>query len=175
MKTSWIRLSSLSSEDVFKTSSRRFDQDECTCLSHTSSEDILKTFWSRLDQDQYIRLGQNIFKTSSRRFEDVFKTYTRCLTKMSSRRLQNVFKTPCKNVFKTSSRRCCYLLKTSSRPIQHVSDTYCKDSYLQKDLPRPHFREIYGQCAKFARVIKISQALVFLFTALFSGCLQRRI
>ena len=31
------------------------------------------------------------------------------------------------------------------------------------------------QCTKFARMIKISQVLVFHFTKTFSGCLQRRI
>ena len=38
-----------------------------------------------------------------------------------------------------------------------------------------HLREIYGQCTKFARVIKISQVLVFHFTTPFSGSLQGRI
>ena len=61
----WRRLSSSSSENVFKTSSRR------------------------LDQDQYIRLGH----TSSRRLQNVFKTSSRRLAKTSSRHLQDVFKT----------------------------------------------------------------------------------
>ena len=29
---------------------------------------------------------------------------------------------------------------------------YCEDDYLQKDLPRSHFWEIYGQGIKFPRV-----------------------
>ena len=61
------------------------------------------------------------------------------------------------------------------RRIQNDSDTYCKDGYLQKDLPRSHFWEIYGQCTKFARVTKVSQILVSHFTAPFSGRLQIRI
>ena len=47
LKTCWRRLSSSSSEDVFKTSSKRFDQDEYIHLTHTSSEDVFKTSWSR--------------------------------------------------------------------------------------------------------------------------------
>ena len=81
-----------SSEEVFKTSSRRLDQDEYVRLSLTSSEDVFKTSLRRFGQDQYICLGhmssrrlQDVFKTSSRSLQDVFKT--------SSRRLQDVFKT----------------------------------------------------------------------------------
>ena len=48
----------------------------------------------------------------------------------------------------------------------------CKDGYVQKDLPRSHFWEIYGQCTEFARVIKISQVLAFHFTTTFSGYLE---
>ena len=50
---------------------------------------------------------------------------------------------------------------------------YCKYGYLQKDLLRSHFCEIYGQCTKFAKVMKIYQVLVFHFTTPFSGFLQR--
>ena len=59
--------------------------------------------------------------------------------------------------------------------MQHVSQTYCKEGYLQKDFLRSYFSEIYSQCTKFGRVIKISQLLAFYFTTPFSGCLQRRI
>ena len=85
MKTSWRRLLSSSSEDIFKTSSRPLDQDQYIRLGHTSS--------SRL---------QDIFKTSSRHRQDVLP---RRLAKTSSKRPQEVFKTSCKNVFKTSWRR----------------------------------------------------------------------
>ena len=47
-----------------------------------SSEDVFKTFSRRLGEDQYIGLGytssrrlQDVFKTSSRRLQDIFKTY----------------------------------------------------------------------------------------------------
>ena len=119
----WRRLSSSSSEDVFKTSSRRLDQDEFVRLSLTSSEDVFKTSSRRLGQDQYIRLGHmssrrlpDVFKTSSRRFEDVFKTSSKRLQdlfKASSRRLQDICKTPCKYIFKTFSRRTVKLICSS--------------------------------------------------------------
>ena len=63
----------------------------------------------------------------------------------------------------------------SSRYFQNLSEKYFKDAYLQKDLPRSRFfREIYGQCTKFARATKVSQVLVSHFSTPFSGCLQRR-
>ena len=117
LKTSWRRLSSLSSEDVliktnmsvlvFKASSRRLGQDQYIRLGHTSSrrlQDVFKTSSRRL-QDVLPRCLQDVFKTSSRRLaktssrhlQDVFKTFWR--------RLQDIFKTSCKDIFKTFSRR----------------------------------------------------------------------
>ena len=140
-------------------------------------EDVFKTFSRRLDQDQHIRLGhtssrplQDIFKTFSRHLQDVFKTF--------SRRFENVFKTS-SNVFKTYYQVKLFLVKQ----FHDVFETYSKrfwDVLLRRlstgGLPRPHFREIYGHCAKFPRVIKISQVLIFHFTTPFSGyTLQRRI
>ena len=88
--SSWCRrLSSSSSEEVFKTSSRRFDQDEYIRLTHTSSEDVFKTFSRRLAKTSSIHL-QDIFKTYLRRFEDASKTSWRRLAKLSSRRFQDV-------------------------------------------------------------------------------------
>ena len=174
-----------SSKDIFKTSSRRLYQDEHLPLGHRSSEDVSKTSSRRLGQDQYIRLGhkywrhfQDILKTSSRHLQDIFKTSCQDVFKTFSERLHGVFQKRLQYIFKTSSRR---LAKISSRRfkdvssnetvlvnkslvcIQHVSNTSCKDGYLQKDLPRSHFWEIYGQCTKLAREIKISQNLVFHF------------
>ena len=79
---------------------------------------LRKTSSRRRDQDQYIRLGH----TSSRHFQDIFKTSSRRLAKMSlksledvlQKRLQDIFKTSYQDVFKTSSRR---LAKTSSRHV----------------------------------------------------------
>ena len=146
MKTSWRRLWSSFSEDVFKTSWSR--------PTYSSWSYVFKTF-SRRPQD--------IFKTSSRRFENVFKT--------SSKHLQHVFKT-------------YYQVKLFLiTQFQAVFETYSKrfwDVLLRRlsigGLPRSHFWKIYGQCTKFPRVTKISQVLIFHFTTSFSGCtLQRRI
>ena len=111
MKTSWWRRL----EDVLKTSfvfvfRRRLDQDEYVGLSLTSSEDVFKTSSRRLGQDQYICLGhmssrrlqdvfksssrplQGVFQTSSRRFQDVFKMSSRHLQDFLQRHLQDGFK-----------------------------------------------------------------------------------
>ena len=81
LQTSWRRLLSLSSEDnIFKTSSRRLDEDDYIHLDHTFSEDVFKTPWSWGIYSPW----SYTFKTSSRYLQDVFKT--------SSRRLQDVFK-----------------------------------------------------------------------------------
>ena len=92
MKTSWRRLSSSSSEDVFKTS--------CQDVFKTSCKNVFKTSSRRL---------QDILKTSSRRLQDVFKTFSRrfaktssrCLAKTSSRHLHDVFQRCLQGVFKT--------------------------------------------------------------------------
>ena len=72
MKTSWRRLSSLSSEDV----------------------SIRRTYWPnsyvfrrRLDQDQYIYLGH----TFSRRLQDIFQTFGKDVFKTLSRRIIKLY------------------------------------------------------------------------------------
>ena len=119
LETSWRRISSSSSEDVliktnifvlairlqgvFKTFSKR--------LAKTSSrhlQDVSKTFlqWWRL-QDIFKTSCQDIFKSSSKRLQDVcknvFKTFSRRLQDVfntSSRRLQYIFTTSCKDAIK---------------------------------------------------------------------------
>ena len=83
-KTCWRCLTLSSSEDIFKTSSRRLDQNEYARISLTSSVLRLQKP-RRLGQDQYICLGH----TSSRRLQDVFKTSSRRLAKTSLGNLQN--------------------------------------------------------------------------------------
>ena len=144
---------------------------------------LQKTSSRRLGQDQYIRLGhtssrrlQDVFKTSSRRLQDVFKTSSRRLQDILPRRLKDVFKRSSRRLANTSWGHLQDVLKTYhvsssetifiSKPlrgIEHVCKTYSKDCCLQKDSPRSHFWEIYSKCTKFARVIKISQVLVFQF------------
>ena len=126
MKTSWRRLLSSSSEDVFNPSSRRLGQNEYVCLSLESSEDAFKTSSRRLGQDQYIRLGHR----SSRYLQDVFKTSWQDVFKTFSRRL--VFKTswrPHWDVFKTSARRFKDVFKTSSRYLQDVMQRHLHDVF----------------------------------------------
>ena len=74
---------------------------------------------------------QDVLKTSSKRFQNVFKKFARRLQDVLQkrqhlqdvlpRRLQNVFKKSCKNVFKTSSRRFQDVLQ---RYLQNVFKTY---------------------------------------------------
>ena len=151
-KTSWSRRLYSSYSHVF----RRRLRD----VFKTSCQGVFKTFSRRL-QDVFKMCCKNIFKTTSRRLQDVLKT--------SSSYFQNVFR------FEEVSPSCTVLTNKSSKRIQHVPQMYCKDGYPQKDLLRSHFWEIYGQCTKFAKIIKISQVLVFHFTTPFSGFLQRRI
>ena len=107
MKTSLRRLSSSSSEDVVKTSTRRLDQDEYIGLTHPFSEDVF--------------LIKIIIIVLIIRLQDVFKTSSRRLAKSFSRSFQNVFKTPCNNVFRTSSRRLQDVYKIHSRRLEIMS------------------------------------------------------
>ena len=116
------RLSYSASEDVLKTSSRRLDQDEYICLSHMSSEDVLietNIFILVIClQDVFKTSWKNVFKTFSRRLQDVLKT--------SSRHLQDTFKTSWQDVFKTSSK--CYQEILQKR-LQDILKTSCKDIF----------------------------------------------
>ena len=150
-------------EDVFNTSwrrlckylhkiSRRRLEDQYVCLSYTSWEDVFMAPSRHLDQDKYICLSH----TSSTHLPDIFKSF------------QDVFKTFCQDVVKTYSRHlqdaltfrfiiklkcsCWHIFRTYSRRIQHVFERYCEDNYLQKDLCRLHFCEIFGRSTKFPRV-----------------------
>ena len=67
-------------EDIFrlrliKTSSRRLGQNQYICLGHTPSRRL-----------------QDVFKASSRRFQDILKTSSQDVFKMSSKRLEDVLK-----------------------------------------------------------------------------------
>ena len=98
------------------------------------------------------RCLQDVFDVLHKRLKNVHST--------SSRRLHSIFETSCKDVLNTSSKRFQDVFKMHDnvklflliRRIQLVYDTYCKDDYLQKDLPRIHLWEIYGQGTNFPRV-----------------------
>ena len=119
-----------------KTSSRRLGQN--IRLGHMSSgrlQDVFKTSTRRL-QDVLPRRLQDVFKTSSKRLvkmssrhlQDVFN---QGVLMTSSRRLQDIFKTSCQDVFKTSSKRLedvfKNVFKTSSRHLQDVLQRYLQD------------------------------------------------
>ena len=98
-------------------------------------------FPKRLDPDEYI-----------------------CLTHTSSRHLQNVLQRCLQEVFKTYYQVKLFFVTQ----FQDVFETYSKrfwDVLLRRlstgGLPKSHVWEIYGQCTKFPRVIKVSQVLVF--------------
>ena len=86
----------------------------------------------------------------------------------SLKSLQDIFEKSCKDVFKTLSRRiiklycsCEHVFKMSSRRINNVSEAYCKVCYLTKGFASVTLLRNYGQCAKFARVITVSQTFNF--------------
>ena len=115
----WGRL-----EDVFrlrlqKTPWRRLDQDEYIHLSHSSSEDVFKTSWSK----PYIHLRH----TSSRRFQDVFKTFRRRLQDVLRKRLQGIFKTSSRHLQDVLPRRLQDIFKTSSRRLARMPSRCFED------------------------------------------------
>ena len=125
MKTSWRHLSSSSSEDVFKTSSRRLHQEEYLCLSHVSSEDILKTFSRRLGQDQYIRLDHTSWRhlqdVSKICLQDVFKTYHQVKLLLLTR-LWGVFNTFLRRTAKTVIYKRIYLGHTLEKLMVSIQN-----------------------------------------------------
>ena len=94
--SSWWRLSSF----VFKTSWSR--------LIYLPSSYVFSTCWSRPIYSSWLyvsMISSNVFKTSSRHLQGIFKTSC-----------QDIFKTSCKNVFKISSS-CKDIFKTFLRHI----------------------------------------------------------
>ena len=154
-----------------KTSSRLLDQDEHSRFSHACSEDVFKTSSRRLDQNQYIRLGH----TFSRRLQEVFKTSSGRLQDVLPRRLQDLLERYLQDVFKTYHQIKIFLLRSLRDVFSKFLRRTAKTVIYRNICLRSHFWEVYGQCAKFAWVIKISQVLVFHFTTPFSGCLHGRI
>ena len=171
---------------------RSLDQDEYIRLTHAPSQDVFKTFWPRPIYSSWSYVlktsSRRLQDALPRRLQDAFKTYIfeNVLKKTSSRRPQGVFKTSCENVLrKTPSRHFQDILQICLQDVfmtyyqvklflltqfQDVFETYSKrfwDVLLKRlstgGLPRSRFWEIYGQCRKFPRMIKVSQVLVFHF------------
>ena len=86
---------------------------------------------------------QGPFKKYSKRLPDVLQRCLHYIFKTFLRHLQNVFK---------MCLRCIFKLNTYSIRLQHIMETFRKDDYLQKDLPRLHVWKIYGQVINFPRV-----------------------
>ena len=109
MKTSWRRL-----EDAFRL---RLQKTSWSRPIYSSWPYVFKTSSRRL---------QDVFKTSSRRLQDVFKTSSRHLQDVLPRRLQNVFKTSSRRLAKTSSR---HLQDVLQKRLQDIFKTSCKDAF----------------------------------------------
>ena len=86
------------------------------CLSSSFSEYVFKTFSRRLE-DVLKTFLQEVLKTFWKRFQEVFQD----VLKTSSRRLQDTVKKSCKNVFKASSGRLQDVLQ---RYLEDVFKTY---------------------------------------------------
>ena len=87
----------------------------------------------RLDEDVLIKTIYSswsyVFKTSSRRFQDVLPRCLQDVFKTSSRRLQDVFKTSSRRLAKTSSRHLQDVFKTFWRRLQDVLQRYLQDVF----------------------------------------------
>ena len=173
MKTSWIRLSSLSSEDVLGKTNE--------IVLAIRIRDVFKKFSKRL-QDVLQKHLQDVLKTSSKCLQDIFKTSSKHpqvilknvfkVLKTSSRYFQDLLHRYLQDAFKTYHQVKLFLLTR----LWEAFDTFLrwffsKDGYLQRDMRRQHYSWwIYDQRTKFAREIK-----VFHCTTAFSGCLERHI
>ena len=87
MKTSWRRLKDVFRLRLQKTSSRRLQDVLIKTNIFALVTRLQKTPWSR----PIFLSWPYVFKASSRRLQDVFKTSSRSLAKTSLRRLQDVF------------------------------------------------------------------------------------
>ena len=183
----WSRLSSSSSQDVSKTSSRCLDQDEYICLGYASSrrlQNIFKTFSKRL-QNVLLRCLQDVFRTSSRRFQDIFKTSCKNFLKKSWRRLQNVLQRFLQDIFKKFSRRLqdffmtslkCIIINTSSTPLWDVFNTFLRrtsKTIINKTICLDHTYDKFMVRVQNSRVnsLAIPRLLkTFFLKYLWSGC-----
>ena len=146
MKTSWKRLLFSSSEDAFKT-------NIFAILMR-----LQKTPWSRPIYSSW----SYVFKTFSRRLQNVFKTSSSRIGKTSSSHLQDVFKTSSRRLqdfFKTPSRRLIGVLKTSSRHLQYVLQRCLQSAFRT-------YNQVILLCSSFQDIFKT-------YSQRFWGVLQR--
>ena len=86
----WKRLSSSSSEDIFRTSWSRRIYSPQSCVFRRRLQGVLV----KINIFVLVIRLQNVFKTS---FQDVFKTFSRRLQEVLQKRLQDIFKTSSKH------------------------------------------------------------------------------
>ena len=108
MKTSWRRLLTLSSEDVFKTFSSRSIYLPYSYVFRRRLQDVL--------------IKTNIFVLAIR-LQDVFKTFSRRLAKTSSRHLQDILQRCLQDVFKTY-HQVKLLIQVKDLPRSHIWEIY---------------------------------------------------
>ena len=77
-------------------------------------QDVFKTSWLRPIYSSW----SYVFKTSSRRFQDVFKTFSRLFAKMFSWCLQDVLQKRLQDIFKTFLRRIQDVLQICLQNVQ---------------------------------------------------------
>ena len=104
---------------------RPYPANVCLDEDHTSCSSWWKPY--------VFKTSSRLFKTSSRRLQDVLPKQLQDVFKTSSRSLAETFSRHFQDVFKTSSRRLEKrlqdVLKTSSRHLQDVLQRYLQDLY----------------------------------------------
>ena len=113
---------------LMKTSWRRLEGLFCLCLQKMSSR-RLQDALIKIDMFVLAIRLQDVFKTSSRHFQDAFKTSCKSVFKTSSRRLAKTSsrRLPLRDIFETSLRRFEDVLKTSSRHLAKMSSGHFQD------------------------------------------------
>ena len=83
-------------------------------MSWRHFQDVFKTSWRRLAKTSS-RSFEEIFKTSSRHLQDVLQKRVQDVLKTSTRRIQDIFKTSSKCLQEVLQKRLQEIFKTSSR------------------------------------------------------------
>ena len=136
LNTSWSRLSSLSSEDIFKTFSKRLDQDQCIFLSHTSS---------RHPQGLSKKSLRHHGKKFSIHLQGLFKTSSKCLAYVFQKRLGDVLQ---KRFEDALQKRLWDIFKTSSWRFEKFFKEYHPDKLFLLTRLREVFSNFLSRTAK---------------------------
>ena len=129
----WRRLSSSSSEDVFKTSWSKRTYSHYSCIFRRCLQDVLiKTNIFALVislQDVFKTSSRHLAKMSSRHLQDVSKASSRYLQDVLPRCVQGAFRTSSRRLAKTSWRHLQDAFKTFWRPLQDVLQRLLQDVF----------------------------------------------